>query len=100
LRKKLFLKKAPEVLQISEAAQEQLKGISDESSPNPVNAVKLKKGSRYKKPNSHYPTCKYCGGKHELDRTRCPAYGKTCRQCRKANHFHTVCLQEQEVLYL
>ena len=36
------LKKALEALQISEAAQEQSKGISDEGSPNPVNAVKLK----------------------------------------------------------
>ena len=24
---------------------------------------------------------------------KCPAYGKACRQCGKANHFHTICLQ-------
>jgi len=80
-------KKALEALQVSEAAQEQLKEISDE--------VQLKKSSRNKKPKSYYPTCKYCSRKHELDRTRCPAYGKTCRQCGKVNHFHTVCLQRK-----
>ena len=50
------LQKALEALQISEAAQKQLKGISDKGSPNPVNVVKLKKGSRYKKPN-HTSLC-------------------------------------------
>ena len=87
------LKKALEALQISEAAQEQLKEIGEEGNPFPINAVNVRKNFKYKKPQSHYPTCKYCGGQHERDRTRCPAYGKTCRQCGKPNHFHTVCLR-------
>ena len=61
-----------------------MKEIGDEGSYNPVNAVKHKKGSRHKK---SYPTCKYCGGKHELHRTHCPAYGKTCYQYGNINHF-------------
>jgi len=36
---------------------------------------------------------KYCGGKHEAIRTKCPAYGKICRRCKKVNHFHAVCLK-------
>ena len=40
-----------------------------------------------------HPTCKYCGGQHEPVKTQCPAYGKSCHNCGKANHFHTVCLQ-------
>ena len=38
-------------------------------------------------------TCKYCRGKHKAVRTQCPAYGKSCHLCGKANHFHTVCFQ-------
>jgi len=50
--KSLFsLKKELEALQLSEAAQMQLKEISNENSPNPINVVKLKKSSKYKKPN-------------------------------------------------
>ena len=45
------LKKELEALQLSEAAQMQLKEISNENSPNPINVVKLKKSSKYKKPN-------------------------------------------------
>ena len=45
------------------------------------------------KTHYHPSTCKYCGEKHQAARTKCPAYGKTCRQCGKANHFHTVCLR-------
>jgi len=44
----------------------------------------------YKKPKLQ---CKHCRRKHELDRTHCPAYGKMCYQCGKANHFHKICLQ-------
>ena len=93
------LKKALIALQMSESVQKLLKGISDEGIPNPVNAVKLKKSSTYKKPNSF---CKYCGGKHELDRTHCPAYGKTCHQCGKTYHFTLCACKEKEVsnLYL
>ena len=33
--------------------------------------------------------CKWCGGSHH--RGQCLAYGKTCEQCGKANHFRRVC---------
>ena len=43
-------------------------------------------------------TCAYCGkqghGKNAAPRTRkseCPAYGKTCDACGRANHFESVC---------
>ena len=35
--------------------------------------------------------CKYCGNKHERKRDKCPAYGKTCSSCEKANHFAAKC---------
>ena len=92
------LKKALEALQISEATQEQLKDIGSEDNPIPINAVsQSKKGTTYAaKQRQHknpYSTCKYCGGQHEPVRTQCPAYGKSCHNCGKANHFYTVCLR-------
>jgi len=96
--KECSLKKALEALQISEATQEQLKDIGSDDSSIPVSAVCHKRITKFKKPiqtKPYYPTstCKYCGGKHEADRMKCPAYGKICRQCGKMNHFHTVCLR-------
>ena len=33
--------------------------------------------------------CKYCGGSHAI--RRCPAYGKRCKNCKRFNHFYSVC---------
>ena len=89
------LKKALEALQISEATQEQLKDMGGEDTPNTVNAVNsgAKDSGKRRHFRKSYPTCKYCGGQHEAVRAQCPAYGKNCHKCGKANHFHTVCLQ-------
>ena len=34
-------------------------------------------------------TCRYCGYIHPPQ--RCPAYGKTCGECGRENHFRAVC---------
>ena len=39
--------------------------------------------------SEHIIDCKYCGQTHV--RRRCPAYGKSCSKCNKANHFAKVC---------
>jgi len=33
----------------------------------------------------------HCGRQHDADRGNCPAYGQTCRRCRKKHHFESVC---------
>ncbi|XP_058828586.1 uncharacterized protein K02A2.6-like [Topomyia yanbarensis] len=35
--------------------------------------------------------CRYCGGKHQKDKNKCPAFGKKCLECGKLNHFKKVC---------
>ena len=40
-------------------------------------------------------TCRYCGSSH-LPRT-CPAYGMTCGECSRVNHFSTVCRAPRQV---
>ena len=96
--KECTLKKALEALQISEATKEQLKNIGGEDNPILINALDQHKKSvktygKHGQPKNPHPTCKYCGGKHEAVRTQCPAYGKSCHLCGKANHFHTVCFR-------
>ena len=47
--------------------------------------------------------CNYCGYKHEMNKLKCPAWGKTCMNCKGRNHFKAQCkkkihsvAQEQE----
>ena len=46
-------------------------------------------GPRMLRGNEQSKICKYCGYTHQ--KGKCPAYGKICNNCRKWNHFSTVC---------
>jgi hypothetical protein len=35
--------------------------------------------------------CKFCGRKHEMVKSKCPALGKTCNLCKRSNHFAAKC---------
>lgn len=35
--------------------------------------------------------CKYCGYNHVFVQSKCPAFGKTCKLCKKKNHFAKCC---------
>ena len=99
--KECDLKKALETLQISESTNTQLREIGTAEDPVLINALQhgKKSGKLPQKRGTHhfeeYARCKYCGGKHEATRTKCPAFGKSCHQCGKMNHFYTVCLQKR-----
>ena len=34
--------------------------------------------------------CKFCGGKHEFEESKWPAFGKTCSVCKRSKHFAKV----------
>ncbi|PAA68329.1 hypothetical protein BOX15_Mlig030097g1 [Macrostomum lignano] len=38
-----------------------------------------------------HPICKFCGREHERGKEKCPAWGKSCTKCGKANHFAKQC---------
>ena len=40
---------------------------------------------------THTHMCSACGKERHLDRSQCPARGKTCIKCGKLNHFASVC---------
>ena len=89
-----------------------MKGTAGDTPDNPieVNAVKTHSaGARPKlvkkspaKPqltggqkSLHYKqrdkTCLFCGRKHTMVKSPCPAYGKKCHNCRQQNHFTPCC---------
>ena len=94
--KECTLKNTLEALRISEQTQEQLKQIAmyQEGSAS-VNAVQKgatrKQEKRKDKVHPELALCKYYGGKHLPDRSKCQANGKNYHRCGKPNHFQTVC---------
>ena len=99
------LKKAIESLRISEATSEQLKRIERDETQEPINFVKKETTNKFDAHKQHTESkknnsfemqvkdgqqCRYCGGRHERDKKKCPAFGKTCRRCGKFNHFQSV----------
>ena len=93
------LKKSTESLRISETTSEQLKKIQREGAQEPVNFVKIEVSKRMpvqKQPerprkgstgrgrqSKEGRQCRYCGGLHDRDKNKCPAFGKTCKKVWK-----------------
>ena len=42
-------------------------------------------------------SCKFCGHTHILKKEECPAWGKTCKNCKKKNHFAVKCQQKKKL---
>ena len=102
----LSLQKAIDICKASEAAGRQLKVMT--SGPlEEVNAVarvpslpSRSAQQRYgnnrsksvsKRDFNETRKCKYCDRQHGAGKESCPAYGKTCRNCHKLNHFDVAC---------
>ena len=78
--------------QTYEVCKQQLKTMA--SPPEEVHVVR-KKTSHGKSKKNHQRTrprkeCPRCGGQHSPGET-CPAVGKECYRCGKANHFSNKC---------
>ena len=55
-----------------------------------INIINHKKANDEK--NIHINKCTKCGRTHKLPhKGNCPAYGTTCRNCGKLNHWQKVC---------
>jgi len=58
---------------------------------------KVRSHLRHKSPvpspsNGHcHPECKFCGLKHRMVKSQCPAWGKACGTCGEMNHFARKC---------
>ena len=100
------LKSAIETLKISKVTKQQMEAMSPQNESLHSTKFSSKRNRRKKKPSekparrdkesknpgSRKKKCKYCGGKHERQMKKCPAYGHKCQQCgKKKNHFKAVC---------
>lgn len=106
---KLTLNKCIDICKSAEAASVQLKSMGQKVEAEEVHEVDE---VNYVKPKSNMPTrkqkqkappktskkkatpdaamvknCKFCGRTHVKRRDDCPAWGETCRDCGKENHF-------------
>ena len=43
--------------------------------------------------------CKNCGNKHIREKNKCPAYGKSCKECGKKNHFAKMCKNKDKPIH-
>lgn len=78
-----------EMCMIDEKISQQSKEIQNDKERE-INFVKKKPFIKeYTSSKSTTNTCTFCKTKHQ--RGKCPAYGKTCNNCKKKNHFSVAC---------
>ena len=73
----------------------------DKKSPSPRKPLHTRTSSKPSYPPSksspaskpEKKKCKFCGFEHEMLKSKCPAYGETCRNCNRKNHFKKMCLK-------
>ncbi|XP_065185812.1 uncharacterized protein K02A2.6-like [Sycon ciliatum] len=110
----LTLPRALEMCRIWEDAQSQSEGMSSNTSTSSgtgytgsssmlVNAVHHRdqshrqagRGGFVQSSRGQSRKCGGCGDQWHEKRESCPAWGKSCRKCRKPNHFAKVCRSQQ-----
>jgi hypothetical protein len=80
----LNLNKCLDLCRATETSKSQLKIMSsDHVAETAVHAVNKRKTHKIQKTRAKYETinCRYCGQRHELIKTECPAFGKICKKC-------------------
>ena len=99
---KLTLSKALDYCRAVEATDYQLQIMHGQNSTQTVHAVSVKpKFKPKKKLSSHVSNpskkfnCRNCGTVHGIN--ACPAYGKSCHNCHKLNHFSKYCRSDRKV---
>ena len=87
----LTLEKAVDIARTYEVSRSQLKSMA--SSTEVVHGISQsqqpKKGTCNPPSKERVPACSRCGKTHARD--SCPATGKTCLKCGRANHFARMC---------
>ncbi|KAI8733745.1 CAunnamed protein product [Biomphalaria glabrata] len=88
----LTLKKCIEICQTYEQTAKGLAEINKET------VVKIDKIEQKKNDNrNNLIDCWFCGGRHAVNRTACPAWGKNCNKCKGKNHFAVKCKTKNKI---
>ena len=96
-RKALTLPQCRYMCRASEATAKQVKIMEKEDKIHAVQQKTVTTASRFKTAKSSSGStanCVYCGFGHKKGRSNCQAFGKTCMECGKMNHFAQVCRQK------
>lgn len=114
---KLTLEKCIDICRSNEATSSQMKEIASRSNLEAVNKVedpthgkrkswqsnRKQRNDRNEKSQDDPPPmhvtkmCHFCGNKHEMNKKKCPAWGKQCQKCNGRNHFASVCKKDQRI---
>ena len=99
----LTLVRCIDICRSSEATESHLKVMNSEMKEDVHRVDRRVKKSRV--PGSDKSTwstsrsdeinCRYCGFMHVRDKTKCPAYGKSCKVCGQRNHFAKRCSKKK-----
>ncbi len=95
----LTLERCIEICKGAEATKHQIKTMGEEGK---IYQVRRKFGKKKRQHNSVYVEqpgvreCKFCGRKHEMVKSKCPALDKTCNLCKRINHFAAKCPRKDE----
>jgi hypothetical protein len=73
--------------QLKSLKQSNKEGINMVNNKTPEKSVTREQPARRR--------CKYCNGTHPRKEELCPAFGKTCNHCGRANRFANACLQKR-----
>ncbi|MDY6787809.1 MAG: retroviral-like aspartic protease family protein, partial [candidate division WOR-3 bacterium] len=87
----LTLTKCIAMCKAAEAASAHLKGMNDPSSAADAQVAHVQQ-----RPGKHGDKrknleCKFCGLRHPMVKSKCPAVGKKCSSCGQLNHFAKKC---------
>ena len=113
--RKLTLEKCIDICHSNEATSSQMKEIASGSNLEAVNKVEdptRDKGRSWRRDRKRRndrneqsrdnttrvtKTCHFCGNKHEMNKKKCPAWGKQCQKCNGRNHFASVCKKDRRI---
>ncbi|PFX13399.1 hypothetical protein AWC38_SpisGene22515 [Stylophora pistillata] len=104
LRKKLpqvpeiTLDKCIDMCRSAEATSTQREAMSALNShvPPPPQVNFVKKASKSADKSPFVKHCRFCGQTHEVERSKCPAFGKICSICQRENHFSLKCSHKKK----
>ena len=116
--RKLTLEKCIDICRSNEATSSQMKEIASGSNLEAVNKVedptrdkgrswqcdRKQRNDRNEQSRDNTTrvtkTCHFCGNKHEMNKKKCPAWGKQCQKCNGRNHFASVCKKDRRINHI
>ena len=81
--KKLTLKLCIDTCRAYEASTAQISAIPDTVTVHRVRNSKPKPAQKNKQYKPNVMKCHFCGKQHGMLKSKCPAYGKTCKACKQ-----------------